>query len=272
MKSKNLIQTLKSTRLIRTLIPLSFIFLTTATANTINTEIIILSISCILLYASGGILNATTDKDFKIRSAKKIFYTLIIITILISFHNKIILTTVILWIILNILYNKYSRKTLLTDTAILSLTHAILPILATAAILNLNIQTTFSLATFALIQTNLIFPMKNLNGIKEDKKRKYKTILTQFKYGKTITSALYNISAIALLIKTQSILLIFPLTTYILTNIKLNQNQKTEAYETSRLTILTTNLILSTQIILPHLIILTIYTTHLLQKWNTTTS
>ncbi len=193
----NLINLLKATRLERSLFPLSFIMIAVGFADKITTDILILGLCCILIYISGGILNAKIDNDYNIKSSI-IIPIVIIITILISLTNKIIFLTVIGWIALSFLYNKYSRRILFGDSFFLSITHASLAVFSASILLKLGIQLSLSLGVFAFSSFFLFVPMKNLNGVKEDIEKKYKTIMTSSLNGKTLTYILFNFYLISM--------------------------------------------------------------------------
>lgn len=189
---------LKPLRLERSLIPLSSIMIIVGFANKINLEIFILMICCILMYASGGIINAKIDKDYKINYFTPIILTILITSIIISFSNKIIFITVLLSFLLGFIYNKFSRKILFGDSIILALTHSTLPIISASLLLNLDKILIVYIANFMFLAIILVTPMKNLNGIDEDKKRGYKTLMTKYKNGKKITNFLLDIYFILL--------------------------------------------------------------------------
>lgn len=187
----NFLNLIKAMRIERSLFPLSFIMIAVASANKITIDILALGLCCILIYVSGGILNAKIDKDYKIKNSIMI-PLVIIIAILISLINKIVFLTVISWIILSILYNKYSRRVLFADSFFLSITHAALPVFSAAILLDLSLKYSTCLSIFAFSSFFLFVPMKNLNGVKEDIEKKYKTIMTSSTNGKTLTYILFN--------------------------------------------------------------------------------
>jgi hypothetical protein len=243
MKKENkFLELVKATRIERSLIPLSSIMLVIGFANKINYEIFILSICCIFGYSIGGIFNAKTDKDFKIKNPNKIIIVLSVILIILSLFNKIIFLTVLASLLLNVIYNKYSRFILFGDSIILSLTHSTLPIVSAALLLNLNLKLTTTIASFMFFSMFLIIPMKNLNRIKEDKKNKYKTLLTKYKNGKKLTNFLFQIYFVFIILayfifNLNYIFLIGIIPIFILkTIIDYNLNNKKEifAYELSR--------------------------------------
>lgn len=279
-----LVNLLKSTRIERALIPISFIILTASFANQITSQVITLIICSTLLYISGGILNAKIDNDYPLpKSTSTIITILILITITLSLQNKIILTSVLTWTALNIIYNKYSRRILFGDSLILSLTHTGIPVIATALLLNIPAILTIKITTFSIIFAILLIPMKNLKGLQDDKKRNYKTLLTKYQNGKLLTAIFLNCSFILLalapiifnLSPKYFALALIPIIIYITTNYLILKNKKTEAYFLSRLIPLTATLIftitLNTKptITLASTATIILYLTYL--KWNTTT-
>ena len=237
---------LKATRVVRVLIPLSSIMLVVGFANQINKEIFILAMCCVLIYSAGGILNAKFDKDFKLKHPFTAITFLFIIVLILSFTNYIIFLAVITWVLLSFVYSKFSRRILFGDSTILAVTHAVIPIVASALLLGLETKLTITLAIFMFVALFLIIPMKNLNRVKEDKKRKYKTLMTYYKNGKKITYFLFNFYFILMFIAyfvfdlTNKYLIIFA-GIFIITiflNSYLNNRKEILAYKLSRLIVI----------------------------------
>lgn len=242
-KSNYFVNLLKATRVIRTIIPLSSIMLVVGFTNKITLEILILMICCILIYAAGGILNAKSDKDFALKHPLKIVVLLSLLAFFIASYNYIIFLAVISWVLLSFIYNKFSRFVIFGDSIVLSITHSTIPIVSASVLLNLNAQIIMSLSGFMFFAFFFIVPIKNLIGVKEDKKRKYKTLLTEYKNGKRITQYFLNIH-IGLLFLTYFIfnlgnkflLIFFPILIIgILMNYLMKKNKKTKVYALSRL-------------------------------------
>lgn len=189
----NFLNILKAFRLERPLIPLSSIMLVVAFANKVTIGIIVLMICCILMYAVGGLINAKIDHDYKVKNSYLIIFSIFAITLILSLYHYIIFLTVLLSLLLGFIYSKYSRFLLFGDSIILGLTHSTLPIISAALLLSLNSELTFKLAGFMFFAIALVAPMKNLKGVKEDKKRGYKTLMTKYKDGKKITNLLLNL-------------------------------------------------------------------------------
>lgn len=188
---------LKATRIERALMPVSFIMIAPAFTNKISVDIFLLMICCTLMYMVGGLINAKLDKDF---NATKITLTIIIlfsISIIISLQNKIIFFTVLASLAMGLIYSKLSRFILFGDAITLSITHAAIPIISSSIIIGLNIQLTLIIITLVLPPFIFITPMKNLNGIEEDKKRNYATLMTKYKNGKTATHILLSLYFLA---------------------------------------------------------------------------
>ncbi|MFH1521352.1 MAG: UbiA family prenyltransferase [archaeon] len=192
----NFYNLLKATRTERAMIPFSFIMIAVGFADFINLEVIILSICCVLLYASGGILNAKVDGDFEVRYVSVFASILILTSVVLSFYNFIIFLSVLGWIFLSFIYNKYSRKILFGDSVMLSLTHVGLPIFSACFLLDFHLDFTLKLTTFMFASFLFLVPIKNLNGAEKDIEKGYKTLMTLFKDGKTITYVLFNIYVI----------------------------------------------------------------------------
>lgn len=246
---RNLKNLLKATRIERSLIPVSFIFLACAIANKINFQIFLLITICILIYVSGGLLNARIDKDFKLKKDLFSISALILIALLISVGGKILLLSTIMWVIFSFIYNKLSRKILLADSIILSITHCLIPFIIASIILD-NFQGAFQIGIFFFLSINLIIPMKNLKGKEEDKKRNYKNLLTKFENGRAITLFLYFLY-FPLIFSTQfifnlgNIFLIFSTIIflfYIFSIYLLNRNQDSQTYSMARLIVILANI------------------------------
>ncbi len=196
MKKKNknsFLNILKAFRLERPLIPLSSIMLVVGFANKINLGIVILMVCCVLMYAVGGLINAKIDCDYKVKHSYLIILSIFTITLVLSLYNYIIFLTVLLSLLLGFVYSKYSRFLLFGDSIILALTHSTLPIISASLLLSLNIQLVLKLTIFMFFAITLVAPMKNLKGVKDDKKRGYKTLMTKYKGGKKITNLLLNL-------------------------------------------------------------------------------
>ena len=287
----NVFTLIKSTRLQRPLIPLSFMMIAAGFANHINTDILILGLCCLLIYASGGILNAKVDGDFKLKQTSLIISILITLAIIISLKNYIIFIAVLGWIILSYIYSKHSRKILFGDSIILSITHAALPVFTASMILKLNILLALKLSIFSFIAFFSIVPMKNLNGIKEDKKRKYKTLMTKYKGGKSITKILFDFYFVLMLIayflfdlgNKYIAAFVVLLTFKILMDLYFNNKKEIMSYELLRLLLisfsfafvfdLTSNtkiILLSSALIIAYLFYLAIDINQGGQKWSIT--
>ncbi len=200
-KSENkFLNLIKSTRINRIFPTISLILFGAALANKINLDILILSTCSILLYASGGILNAIKDKDYVLPKYSKIITIILpIITILISLQNKIILFATISWIIIGFLYNMASRKILFLDNTLICITHHFIPVFFSLILLGMNIKNSLFIGTYVYLVFWFLAPIKNLNGIEKDKKLGYKTIPSTYLRGKEITLFLYYISFILMI-------------------------------------------------------------------------
>lgn len=190
---------LKAARLERSLMTLSSVALVFGFANRINTEIFILSICIVLLYAAGGIINAKTDNDFKLKHVRFVVGLLFITALLFSLVNYVIFFAVLIIIFMNFIYSKYSRFVLFGDSAILALSHRVIPIVSASLLLGLEFGLMIKLSVVFFFSLFLMAPMKNMNGWREDKKRGYKTLMTLYKNGKSITNFLFQVYFILVL-------------------------------------------------------------------------
>jgi 4-hydroxybenzoate polyprenyltransferase len=156
------------------LIPVAFI-------NTLNLNLLFLAICCILLYSGFSIHNAIQDNDYILpKYAKLVFIGMVLLSILLSFYNKIIFFTVVAWIVLGYIYNTVSRKYLFADISVLCATNFGIPILSSGLLLGLDISFALLLSGFMYIIYWFILNIKNMVGWEEDKLRGYKTIGTKY--------------------------------------------------------------------------------------------
>lgn len=235
---------LKATRINRTIPSLLLITLTAIITQKINLNIFLLGIILILIYSSGGLQNVIKDKDFKLnKNTKFIIIALILTAITISFNNKYLIISTVLWIILSLLYNFTSRKILLLDTTILCITHYFIPTFFSLLMLNQGITQSLKISIPIYLIFWFITPTKNLKEIRKDKLLKYRTIPTQFKNGKTITLIILNITIIPIILTyfildiSNYILLTIPNIILFLSilNILFIKNQEKKALKTTRL-------------------------------------
>jgi len=191
----NFIVLLKATRVYRTLPVLMVIMVSAAFANIINKEIIVLGISCILVYAAAAMHNAIRDKDYKLpQYSKKVMFILLFAAVILSLSNYVILFTVITWIFLGFIYNTIARSILFGDTTILSITHFALPSFSSSILLGLDFRLTILLSGFFFLLAWFITQTKNLKDTQEDKNRNYTTLTTKFLNGSFITKIFLFIS------------------------------------------------------------------------------
>lgn len=183
---------MRATRIERTLIPLSHLMIAVGIMGRINTNIFLLGICCFFIYLTGGILNAKVDGDFKIGSTGVFTFLLILGTFFISLKNPLIFLSVFLWVILSFIYNKYSRHVFFSDSILLSLTHVAIPILFGMLLLGAKINYSFITTAFFFFSFLMLVPIKNINGVKEDIVREYKTLMTSSRHGRPLTYSLFN--------------------------------------------------------------------------------
>ncbi len=201
MKKGNLWTLLKSTRVERAFYIVSMILIPAAFANTINLDLLVLSICCVLLYSISGIHNSKRDKDHILPSYYKKFIVFLVLTALVlSLYNILILITVILSIFLGAFYNTISRKILFGDATVLGFTHAVIPIIASSLIVGLDL---FSGAKIAVVFYVFIWVLGNARNQKDskgDKKRKYVTYATLIENPRVLTKLFFNISFFIMLL------------------------------------------------------------------------
>ncbi len=201
MKKGNFLTLLKATRVERAFYIVSMILIPAAFASKITTEILVLSLCCILLYSVSGIHNSKRDKDHPLPGYyKKFMIFLVISTILLSLTNWIIFITVIIELILGIIYNTISRKILFGDATVLGFSHAAIPILASSLLLKLNFLLSLKLAGVLYVFIWLLGNARNQKDAKGDKKRGYKTYATILKDSRSMTKSFIRLSFLVMLI------------------------------------------------------------------------
>ena len=188
----------KATRFERTLIPLSYIIIPIAYANKITPDIIFLMISCIFTYATGGLINAKIDNDFKTKNINKTILLFLSIALLFSLKNYIITLTILIGFTMGYIYSRPARKILFGDGIILPITHILIPIISSSLILKVSLIEIIPLTIALMIPFGTMLQMKNLKGIKQDKRNNYKTLMTCYKNGRLITYYLMKISFITI--------------------------------------------------------------------------
>lgn len=233
----------KSMRTTRIFPTLMLILLAIGITDKFKIEILILSLILILGYSSAGIYNAIKDKDINSSKKSKIYsIILIIIALTISIPFPKILIASIFLLSLNIIYHTISRKKLLLDTTILSITHYFIPLFISLIILGTNkiLSLKISLLTYSFFW--LITPIKNLKNITNDEKLGYKS-LPMLKGGRTITylmffSSLVLIISILILIHTKLSAIIIIIILYIIITILLTRKKEKTALLITRITFL----------------------------------
>ena len=191
------INLVKSTRIYRILPTLMIILVSASFANRVSTELVILGVVSILIYSGLGIQNAIQDKDYLLPSYSGFaIFILLIIGLIISLFNFIIFLTAMAWILLGYFYNTLSRYVLFGDTTLLSITHFALPLFSSSILVGFNMKFSLILAGTFFVIFFFIMPMKNLKDSLDDKIRKYKTLPTSGRKGKSITLILFSISII----------------------------------------------------------------------------
>lgn len=175
------------------------ILLGIALKNKINTEIIFLTLSMILIYSSAGIHNSIKDKEILPKNKEKLILFLpLILAIIISLQNRILFLATFLWISLGLTYNTISRKILFMDITLISITHYIIPLSFSLILLGEPIPQAIKTGIIVTITFWFFFQIKNIKGKKEDKNLNYKTLSTVYKNGDTL-SVISSIFSIILL-------------------------------------------------------------------------
>lgn len=259
----------KATRFRRCLPSLMAILIFPAYANKFPITILILIIVAASLYSLTSIHNAYRDNDYILPSYFPIILIVgIIITIVIAATNKIILITTLLAIVLGYIYNTASRFVILGDSLIAGITHYILPIVASALLVEANplpIAPLFYLFIFSLM------PISNLKDIKKDKTLQYKTLVGSVSNPLWTATALSNLAFITtfiifLFLKINIIFLIPLFLFQLLITYAIHTNKKM-ALELTRLHLLTIFIIIIlNQVILSEIVLvsITIFTMYLI--------
>lgn len=186
-----IIDLLKSTRIQRVSTILTAILVPSAIYNKINLNILFFGLIYIFIYSAVGIHNAKKDEDYLLpKRVNLITWILFAISLIISFQNKLLFITAISIITLGIIYNTLARKVLFGDTIILSITHNTLPVFISSLLIGQSILNAFKLSFFFFIVLWPLINIKNLKDYKQDIKRKYKTIGTEFENRKQISKIL----------------------------------------------------------------------------------
>ncbi len=187
---------IRASRIERSLIPVSSIIIALAFANRFNFDAFILIILTVLIYSFGGLMNAVCDRDYKVVKSAMLFVLFLVFLALAISHKKEIMMFVAISIGLSFIYNKLSRRILLGDSFILGLTHGAVPFIAASMLMKISHSFSISFGTYIFLVLFLLVPMKNFNGIREDRKRGYKTLITSYKNGKFLTLLMFVISGI----------------------------------------------------------------------------
>ncbi len=245
MRWSDILNIIKAARFERSLIPISYIMIPVAIINKINLDIFLLMISCTLMYAVGGLINAKVDEDYPTKYLTITSWVFLFTAITISLHNLIITITILISFIIGFIYNKYSRHILFGDSLALATTHIAIPMISSALILGI-FSKIMTLTPYLMLALAIITPMKNLNGVEADKKRKYKTLMTILKNGKTPTHILMKLyfivafSAFFFFNLTKKFLIIIVILFFIqiIMDICMTSKKEVEAYGLVRLVII----------------------------------
>lgn len=155
-----------------------------ALAQRISIEIGFLGLSCALMYAGFGLLNAIKDGDYPLPAySRTLMIACIAGAILISFIHPLILLTNILWIVFGWLYHGIGRHILFGDATILSFTHFALPSFISSQLLNQSMLHSARLSLFFFLVFWFVIPSKNMKDSEKDRKLRYSTFSTQSPYG-----------------------------------------------------------------------------------------
>lgn len=171
-----------------------------AFANRINFGIIVFSLGSIILYSAAAIQNAKKDGDYDLPDyADKAVIFIIIISFMVASLNKLAFIGLIGELVFGIVYNFYSRKILFGDVTILALSHYGWPTFISGLLLDLEFMFCFKLSVFMFIMLWFTMHIKNLKDTKEDRKRGYKTLSTEFNNASIICAVFMSISLIIFL-------------------------------------------------------------------------
>lgn len=194
--------TIKATRIERSLYAIGIIIAISAIINSFSLDIFILIVNSILLYAVGGLINAKKDNDCGM--GKKNINAQLVVLFLLSFtlslRNTYLFIATLLWFFFGFFYNYYSRRVIMMDCFVLSITHVIIPGVFTFLILGAN---EYSILIFILFLSLVFFAliaMKNINQKVEDTKRGYSTLMTRINKGFEVTIVLYFIAILLMIL------------------------------------------------------------------------
>lgn len=194
---------IRATRIERSLYAVGSIIVTAAILDSFSLEVAILMLNSILLYCVGGLINAKKDNDYNMgkKNIDKYILFLFIVASLLSLQSLLLLLSTIIWFLFGFVYNHYSRKILMMDSFVLSITHVVVPGVFTFLILGSTDYSVLFILIFLAIVFFLLITMKNINQKNEDLQRGYLTLMTCYRKGFYITICLYLI-AIFLMILT----------------------------------------------------------------------
>ncbi|MBU0758205.1 MAG: UbiA family prenyltransferase [Nanoarchaeota archaeon] len=194
MEKRGVIELLKATRIHRTLTGISAALVPVAFADTINMQVILFMLCGVLFYAAAGIHNAKIDNDYALPGyAGSVVVFLSLLSLLISLTNMIFFVTILLYLILGIFYNKYSRSILFGDVTVLAFTHHTLPVISTSILLGIEKSMIIRLSVYMFITFWFLIHIKNLKDTEQDRKRGYRTFSTDFSRGREIILFLFEL-------------------------------------------------------------------------------
>jgi len=175
---------LKSSRIERMMPTITIILLPIAISSSINLNVVLLIICCLLIYSAASIHNGMKDNDLDLpKNSKYLVLFFLITAAILSFFDPIILITSISWVILGYLYNSHSRKVLFGDSSILAFTHYVLPFIASSLLISLSSSLIITISIVIYLVMWPIMNVKNVKDWRDDKERGYRTIMTNFKNG-----------------------------------------------------------------------------------------
>ncbi|MBN2367635.1 hypothetical protein JXC34_01350 [Candidatus Woesearchaeota archaeon] len=192
-----LLDLVRASRVDRTLFGLSAVMVPVAVSGSMNYDVFIFCICCILLYSVFGIHNGLKDRDYRLPSCtKKVLLVLGGFTVAVSLMRVPIFISQLMYLFLGYFYNTSSRKILLMDSTVLSITHYLLPVFFSALVLGLSMKQAVYLSMYFFIVSLFYMPLKNIRGAEEDKSRGYKTLPSMFRKGVQMTFMAMSVSFI----------------------------------------------------------------------------
>lgn len=178
----------KASRVERCLYAVGTILLISALVGVFNFELFAMMLNASILYSIGGVINAKKDNDVEgLGDIRNVVLGLFMVAIFFSLTSYYVACATFIWFAFAFVYNYWSRKVLMLDGVVLSLTHVFIP--GMFSLLVLEVFTLLNFFYVALLSFGFVglVNVKNINQRDEDIARGYATLLTVFENGRLYT-------------------------------------------------------------------------------------